>query len=54
MPVYEYECKKCKQVFEVFMTMAEAALKKVSCPLCTCDDVERRYAPFTAVTSKKS
>jgi putative FmdB family regulatory protein len=54
MPVYEFECRKCKQIFEVVMTMAEAGLKKVFCPLCTCDDVEQQYSPFAAVTSKKS
>ena len=54
MPVYEFECKKCKQIFEVVMTMAEATLKKVVCPICACEDVEKQFSPFAAVTAKKS
>jgi putative FmdB family regulatory protein len=54
MPVYEFECKKCKQIFEVVMTMAEAAVAKVFCPICTCEDVQQQFSPFSAVTAKKS
>ncbi len=32
MPTYEYECQKCKQVFEKFQTMTAAPLK--FCPKC--------------------
>ena len=32
MPVYEYECSKCRKVFEVQQKMADAPL--VSCPEC--------------------
>jgi putative FmdB family regulatory protein len=54
MPVYEFECKKCKQIFEVVMTMAEAVITKVACPICTCEDVQQQFSPFAAVTSRKS
>ncbi len=54
MPVYEFECRKCKQIFEIVVTMAEVALKKVTCPICTSEDVQRQFSPFAAVTSKKS
>ncbi len=54
MPVYEFVCNKCKQTFEVVMTMAEAGLKKVVCPICTCEDVQKQFSPFSAVTAKKS
>ena len=54
MPVYEFECKKCKQVFEVVMTMAEAVITKVFCPICTCEDVQQQFSPFAAVTARKS
>jgi hypothetical protein len=36
------------------MTMAEAAVTKVFCPICTCDDVQQQFSPFAAVTAKKS
>ena len=32
MPTYEYECQKCKQVFEKFQTMTAERLKY--CPKC--------------------
>ncbi len=32
MPTYEYECRKCKQVFEKFQTMTAEPLKY--CPKC--------------------
>jgi len=54
MPVYEFECRKCGQVFEVVMSMAEAAVQTVACPMCSSDDIEKVYSPFSAVTSKKS
>jgi len=54
MPVYEFECKNCKQIFEVVMTMAEAALEKMVCPICNCEDVQQQFSPFAAVTAKKS
>ncbi len=54
MPVYEFECRKCKQIFEVAMTMAEAAVTKVVCPICNGEDVRKVFSPFSAVTSRKS
>ena len=54
MPVYEFECKKCSQIFEVVMTMAEAVIAKVICPICTGEDVQQQFSPFAAVTAKKS
>lgn len=32
MPVYEYECKDCKKVFEVYQKMSDAPI--ASCPDC--------------------
>ncbi len=32
MPIYEYECSKCKQVHEVIQKFSEEPLK--NCPLC--------------------
>jgi putative FmdB family regulatory protein len=33
MPVYEYECKECENVFEIQQKMADAPL--AACPECT-------------------
>lgn len=54
MPVYEFKCGKCGQVFEVVMSMAEAAVQAVACPICSSDDVEKVFSPFSVVTAKKS
>lgn len=32
MPTYEYRCKKCNKVFEVFQSITEKPIK--SCPYC--------------------
>jgi putative FmdB family regulatory protein len=32
MPTYEYKCKKCEEVFEVFQKMTDAPLR--DCPVC--------------------
>jgi putative FmdB family regulatory protein len=32
MPIYEYECKRCKEVFEIFHKIDEEV--KVACPKC--------------------
>ncbi len=32
MPTYEYECSKCKNIFEVFQSMKDEPIKK--CPEC--------------------
>ncbi|MFA7157767.1 MAG: FmdB family zinc ribbon protein [Kiritimatiellia bacterium] len=32
MPTYEYECKKCDRVFEVFQSITAAPLRQ--CPKC--------------------
>jgi putative FmdB family regulatory protein len=32
MPTYEYECKSCGHLFEIFQTMSEAPLR--DCPQC--------------------
>jgi putative FmdB family regulatory protein len=32
MPIYEYECKRCKEVFEIFHKMDEEC--NIACPKC--------------------
>ena len=33
MPIYEYECKKCKKTFEYYMNYKEKDIK-IHCPNC--------------------
>jgi len=32
MPIYEYECRRCKEIFEIFHKIDEEV--KVACPEC--------------------
>ena len=54
MPLYEYFCKKCKKKFGGIFTVKEHDTRKMHCPKCKSEDVEKVIEPFTAVTSKKS
>ncbi len=44
MPTYEYRCKTCKTRFEMFLTYTEYNQKKVTCPQCGGDQVQRRIS----------
>jgi len=37
MPIYEYQCKKCKTVFEKLFFAGDK--EKVNCPRCSSDEV---------------
>ncbi len=39
MPTYEYQCNDCKDVFEAFQKISEAALKE--CPKCHGKNIQR-------------
>ena len=39
MPTYEYACKKCKNIFEVFQSMTARPVKE--CPKCRSKSVKR-------------
>jgi putative FmdB family regulatory protein len=55
MPLYEYDCRKCKKRFTVILRMAELnKAKHVRCPRCSSTDVQKIIEPFFAVTAKKS
>ena len=55
MPTYEYECKKCKKVFTVDMTISDYEKRKsIKCPKCSSTSVKRIFSSFSAVTSSKS
>ncbi len=54
MPVYEYECKNCRNRFENVESIREHGTKEVKCPECKSTSVERVYGGVTVQTSKKS
>ena len=55
MPLYEYRCLDCDRDFKVIETLSEhEGHKKVTCPRCSSDKVERRLSPVFVETSRKS
>lgn len=54
MPVYEFDCGKCKKGFEVVRSIHEYDASKVKCPKCGSKKVSRRWSRVSAITSKKS
>jgi len=45
MPVYEYKCKKCGTVFDVFQSIG-ASNENLNCPSCGEPKPERIFSTF--------
>ncbi len=45
MPIYEYECMKCGQKFELRRSMADSD-KDTQCPRCGAEDSQRVFSVF--------
>lgn len=54
MPIYQYRCQKCRNVFERQEHIAEHEKSHPLCPKCRSEAVEPVLAAFFAKTSKKS
>jgi putative FmdB family regulatory protein len=55
MADYEYECKECREQFEVHQSFAEHDCEpKPECPKCGSHDVEHLLEAVHVQTSKKS
>ena len=54
MPVYEYKCLKCDEIFSITERISEHGSKTVRCPHCKATTVERVFGGFFTKTSKKS
>ena len=54
MPQYNFLCLTCKKEFSKILTISEYEKGGIVCPNCKSKEVERRWAAFYAVTSKKS
>ncbi len=50
MPIYEFVCKPCDEVFEVLFRSA-GERKKVICPRCGGDDVSKKLSLFGTRTA---
>jgi putative FmdB family regulatory protein len=47
MPIYEYRCQSCRQVFQKLQPMS-AGKEGVSCPSCGSRRVERQLSVFAS------
>jgi putative FmdB family regulatory protein len=54
MPTYEYHCQNCDRTFDRHLRLEERDAEHVRCPYCKKTNVEQLFAPFVAVTAKKS
>jgi putative FmdB family regulatory protein len=54
MPLYEYVCKKCHKKFGEVLTIQEHDTKKLHCPKCHSEQLEKVIEPFFARTASKT
>jgi putative FmdB family regulatory protein len=54
MPYYDYRCSQCRKKFSEKQTFEEHERKRVKCPKCGSQKVERVLGEVFAKTSKKS
>ena len=54
MPLYEYICRKCRNEFNIVLTIKEHEIQKLQCPKCQSTDLEKVIEPFFAKTSRKT
>lgn len=54
MPIYEYECNKCENIFEVSMSMRDKEDKIIICPKCKSGDVVQLFYGVKVNLAKKS
>ena len=54
MPYYDYRCLNCKRKFTIFMPYIEYDQKKVTCPHCASQQVQRRIGRIRFARSEES
>lgn len=54
MPTYEYRCLNCRRRFEVFMKFSEYGVKKITCPHCQSENVQRRIGKVRVARSDQA
>lgn len=54
MPIYRYQCQNCRKRFEIFMSYTEYGVKKVNCPHCNSDMVQKRIERVRVAKSEES
>ena len=51
MPIYEYECRKCRERFEVLQKASDSNAG-LNCPKCDTDEPERVLSAFCSTSAK--
>lgn len=54
MPNYEYRCLDCRKRFEVFMSYSDYGSRKVTCPYCQSENVQRRISRVRVARTTES
>jgi putative FmdB family regulatory protein len=54
MPLYEYQCRECGNIFSLRLHIEEYAKKRPKCPKCGSRKLTHLLGTFFAKTSKKS
>jgi putative FmdB family regulatory protein len=54
MPIYQYRCLNCKKRFEVFLSYKDYGVKRILCPHCASDQVQRRIGRIRIAKSEES
>ena len=50
MPIYEYECKKCGKIFEVYQRLSDKA-EDIKCPICGAEKPAKRVSSISSCGS---
>ena len=53
MPLYEYRCPKCEELFEIFRSLSDRDAP-ASCPACGFESARREFARVQAVVRATS
>ena len=53
MPIYEYECLKCGERFEMRRSMSDSD-QDVKCPECGTEDTRRVFSSFATTSGASS
>jgi putative FmdB family regulatory protein len=53
MPIYEYECRKCGERFELRRGMSDSD-REIKCPKCGIEDPRRIISTFATTSGNKS
>jgi len=54
MPLYEFQCKKCGENFEIKCSLEEYEKTKPACPKCDSKEIQRRVSSFYVQTESKT